>query len=309
MSKDWASMTAQLLASKSEDRAGVGLTTETDLSPLQIAALYDPNIAQAMLEDGETCDLHSACALGLCEEISQRCSPEGLEAVVDGLPPIGFALISCQLKSLQTLLDCGDDPNRYLDRIGFFFWEGEVLNQGGWRPIHLAATHGYLEQAAALCRLLVERGADLQAYCLLGEQAIHLAATYGWISVLEALLDLGADVDAQTEPCTEEIHELASPGGAIKEHGLTPLMITAREGGIEAIRLLLTRGADVLTLTSCGRNALHIAADAWWGERVDVIDALINAGIDRSMVDDYGKSPADYARARNYTSIVSRMAQ
>ena len=307
MDRDWDAVAKDLLESKSESRAGVGLSAETDLTTLQIAALYEPEIAHTMLAAGLTCDLHSACALGLSDQIVRLSRTTDLSEEADGLPPLGWALLSAQVGATKTLLECGDDPNRVLTRIGFFVWETEAKGEGEWRPIHLAVTHGYSAHARELTNVLVHSGANLDSACVLGEFPMHLACTYGWQEVIEELLELGADVDSRTAPCSEKVRKLSSPEGEQADHDITPLMVAAREGKADTAKLLLDRGSNVNALSAKKRTALHIAADAWWQEDVQVVEVLLNAGADPNVKDESGKTPLDLARLRNYSQVAEKI--
>jgi ankyrin repeat protein len=95
-----------------------------------------------------------------------------------------------------------------------------------------AAGKGHLE----VVRLLLQAGADVSAVCETsregggaggGEPALHFALKGNHLAVAEALLDAGADPNAL--------------GG----YGRSPLTIAIAENNLDALRLLLKRGADV----------------------------------------------------------------
>ena len=307
MARDWSAIAKELLDSKSESRAGVGLTSETDLSALQVAVLYNRTLAHDMLSAGVNCDLHSACALGLSDQIVDLSKKTDLSTEADLLPPLGWALLNSQVGATKTLLEQGDDPNRKLTRIGFFAWEIEALGEGSWRPIHLAVTHGYSVHAPELTNMLVKAGADLEAPCVLGEFPLHLACTYGWEAVIKVLLELGTDVDSRTIPCSEKVRKLSSPEGDFADHDVTPLMVAAREGKEDTAKLLLDRGSNVNARSANKRTALHMAANAWWSEEVKTVEVLLEAGADPNAMDESGKTPLDWAIQRNYGQVAAKI--
>ena len=303
MARDWKSETDQLLESKRESRAGVGLSNDVKFSPLQVASLYDAALAHEMLEEGVDCDLHSACSLGLVERIVSLSKHIDLSDEVDLLPPLGWALLNAQVDATRTLLEHGDDPNRAFARIGFFVWETKVRDEVPWRPIHLAVTHGYSAYAPELTRVLVNAGADLNSPCVLGEFPLHLASTYGWKEVITVLLELGTDIDTRTIPCSEQVMKLSSPEGEPIDYAVTPLMVAAREGQVDAAKLLIRYGSNVDARSANQRTALHMAADAWWSEEVKTVEVLLEAGADPSATDEKGTTPLDSAIRRKYDRV------
>ena len=309
MTQNWSDTAIRLLESNRESRASVGLGEPTDLSPLQVAALYEPPIAMKMLEDGVEIDLHSACGLGLIDEIQRLANETRFSQHIDLLTPMGFALLKSQPEAVVKLLECGDDPNRPLRRIGFFVWEIDAidsnLEEQEWRPIHMAATHGYFDDASKSIDALVRFGADVHAFSVLGEQAIHLAATYGWHNVLDSLISHGCDIVARTTGCSPQIHQLASPNDVEDEVELTPLMIAAREGKDETMKYFIEKGADVQLESSKKRTALHVAADAWWTDNPNCLRVVLDAGANVHSVDNDGKTALDYAKERNYHASVA----
>ncbi len=90
-----------------------------------------------------------------------------------------------------------------------------------------------LDKRLAMLRLLVLKGADLEARDRYGRTPLHVAIMLGSVNEVAILLKAGADVHA-----TGLERDLQSQGRA----GLTPLMLAASEP--EKIRLLLDHGAD-----------------------------------------------------------------
>ncbi len=88
---------------------------------------------------------------------------------------------------------------------------------------------------------------------------LHAAASWGASAKAQALLDVGADVNAETEDC------------------FTPLHLAAYRGHVDVVKLLLAAGADVHAETENGHTALHISA---YRGSVDVVKLLLAAGAD-----------------------------
>lgn len=284
-------------------RAQIGLDGTSDLTALQLAAIHDEEAARRMLARGIECDLHSACALGLIERIAEATDGE-LGTVAEGLTPMGFALVRTRRESVSALLQAGDDPNRALQRIGFFVWELQAFaaGDGRWMPLHAACTHGYADDAR-IAACLIDAGARLDVPSPLGAQPIHLASIYGWLAVLETLLSRGAAVDARTVPVDEAVWRMSTPDSAEPSARQTPLMIAALEGATAAGRLLLDHGADVNARDATGGTPLHAAAGAWWQESVEFVAMLLAAGGDPGAHDGRGRTPRDLAVARGYNAV------
>lgn len=123
--------------------------------------------------------------------------------------------------------------------------------------------------------LLVVAGASADELDALGLPTLCYATSSGDVNAMEALLAAGASVNG--------------PVGAAE----TPLMAAAEAGQVEAVRLLLQRGADAGLAQAAqaaqpGETALHKAARRGL---VSVMDALVNAGATLSAVDGNGWQP------------------
>lgn len=111
----------------------------------------------------------------------------------------------------------------------------------------------------------LDAGADRDAPSPLGDRPIHLAAIYGWIPVLETLVAAGADVGSRTVPIADAVWRMSSPEGAEHAGGLTPAMVAAREGGVDALRWFLARGADANARDDRGSTPLHVSGASMVG--------------------------------------------
>ena len=302
-SKNFSALREKILKKHQSDRNSVGLGLASELTVLQVVALYEPAIANQLLET-EIVDLFSASALGKTKDIRNLANSQILSTNVENLTPMGFAILKGQITSVRALLACGDDPNRVLKRIGFFVWETDVLNEAVWFPIHAASTHGYLDNAHLIVQELIDAGADIYANSPLGCSALHLAATYQWTKVMGVLINNGLDVDVRSQPVSESVWTLSTPRGWTMTYNETPLMTCAREGQLNGLRLLLDKKAGVDLTNSINQTALHIAANGWWQENVNIVRELLENGSDKNVTDSAGKTPIDLAKARNFNATV-----
>ena len=246
----------------------------------------------------------------LAEAPANGTARSALAALAENLTPMGFALARGRLAGVQALLRVGDDAERRLPRIGFFSWELAALaaGHGDWRPLHAACAHGYADDAAGIVAALLDAGADIEAPCPPGDRPLHLAATYGWLPVMETLLARGAQLESRTAPTAAAVWELSSPKDAPPAFGQTPLAVAAREGRIDACRALLRHGADPNARDASHATALHFAARPWWRENPPVVELLLAAGADRSARDQDGQRPADLAAAAGHGETAALLA-
>ena len=70
----------------------------------------------------------------------------------------------------------------------------KAKNSYGNTPLHWAAVEGHIE----IVRLLCDRGADVEAYNINGWRPLHLATEYGHISVVKELIEeSNAEINAR----------------------------------------------------------------------------------------------------------------
>jgi uncharacterized protein len=120
-------------------------------------------------------------------------------------------------------------------------------SEDGFTLLHLACFAG----GAEATRLLVERGADLEALSTASFAKVRPLGTAAFARGHEsaaALLEAGADPNA--------------PG----EGGFTPLHTAAQNGDVELVRLLLAHGADPGVTAADGRAPRDLAPPGAWPE-------------------------------------------
>jgi len=112
----------------------------------------------------------------------------------------------------------------------------------GFYPLGLAVFFKHPETV----RALLDAGADVnaQARNAMKVRPIHAAAAAAQLEVTRALIERGADVNAR------------------QQEGYTPLHEAAGSGKIEFARLFLDHGADINARTDSGKTALTIAIEA-----------------------------------------------
>jgi uncharacterized protein len=145
-----------------------------------------------------------------------------------GATPFLLASGAADLEMMRLLLAAGADPTQMTDAKATPVMAASGLNRGiGESPTTEA-------QALAAVKFLFELGADARGATTSGENALFGAAYRGWNTLLELLIDKGADVNA------------------VSKAGVTPWLAASgygdRLGGVlynkEGADLLLRHGAD-----------------------------------------------------------------
>ncbi len=137
--------------------------------------------------------------------------------------------------------------------------------RGGATPLMHAAAVGSLDTL----RVLLDRGADVNAKSAAGASALMWAATD--LAKVQLLLDRGADVNA------------------VSEAGRTALWLAAAtDGAADVVRLLLARGANPHAVDSEKATTLYAATV---GNDTDTIAQLVNAGVNVNTPNFMGSTP------------------
>jgi ankyrin repeat protein len=147
----------------------------------------------------------------------------------------------------------------------------EARDATGETALALTAERGN----AAVARALLQAGADPAARLPSGETAMHRAAAYGRGNIIDVLAGAGADVDVRIR-------------SSERRDGWTPLMVATVESQLVAVQVLLERSAEVDARNTRGRTALLLAA--WYGAE-DIVERLLRAGADPTIVDASGITP------------------
>ena len=163
---------------------------------------------------------------------------------------LGIAVGRNRLDLVQMLLEHGADAgnlpladpsqNRALAELAIA--HGYDINAGrpGWPPL-VVASRGDKGEHPERIQALLELGADVNVRDYKGKTALHRAATAGFLGSMEVLLAHGAEIDAADA------------------NGETPLFDAVRAGRVAAVALLLERGANPLSENYKGNNVVFLA--------------------------------------------------
>ncbi|CAG1964672.1 unnamed protein product [Fusarium graminearum] len=152
-----------------------------------------------------------------------------------------------RVNDVKMLLDQGVSPAAFYD---------------GKSPLHTSAMHGNAEST----RLLLEKGADIEAKDKTGWTALLIAATFSNHETLKLLLEKGADIEAKDK------------------YGWTALLIAARFSKHETLKLLLEKGADIEAKDKYGGTALILAAEF---SSHETLELLLEKGANIEAKDKY----------------------
>ncbi|MCZ7632968.1 MAG: ankyrin repeat domain-containing protein [Phycisphaerales bacterium] len=127
----------------------------------------------------------------------------------------------------------------------------------------------------------VNRADDVRGLTLL-----HRAAHIGNPKLINALLDIGATIDASD----------------VRSDSTTPLHVAALHDNVEAINALLDRGASIESPNAHGHTPLHVAA---LHDSLEAVKALLDRGSNIEAADNRGNTPLHDAARRGRTELVT----
>ena len=143
----------------------------------------------------------------------------------------------------------------------------------------------------AVCRVLIDAGADIETKDENGRSPLHSACASGALDIVKMLVKAGAGVrvtDKRRRTCltlaadsghTETVRYLVGLPEVDVNHrdfdGYTALHYMSREGDADVVQLLINAGADIATENVYGRSPLHCACESG---QLDVVKKLVGAG-------------------------------
>ena len=167
-------------------------------------------------------------------------------------------------------------------------------------PLHLAAEHDHAEVA----ELLIEAGADVEAWTSWGATPLEWAGVLGSRRAGDVLLAHGARLTLASAAglgLMDAVRDMRA-GGAVS----AAFVLACRNGHTDVARLLLDRGADVNTRGFFAATALHWAAI---NGHADTVRFLLAEGADPALRDrEFDADALGWAREGGHEPVVALLS-
>ena len=252
---------------------------------------------QSVAENFGWTPLHLACRGGhtdIVRLILERHGPLTRDRrSAHGQTPLALASYFGTIDCVQLLLNSNADLS--------------IPTEKKWTPLLTACEQGHANVVA----LLLAEGADLSTPEKDGFSPLFMACYNGHSKIVDLLLENGADPSYLTNPGTAPlyvackrrdhaimkslIHHGADLSTSFNDDEWSPLHHAVFLGDIEATKLLLQNHADSSLATGRSETSLHLAARNDTLETLEIMELLLASGADPLRMDDYGRTPLDWA--------------
>ena len=193
------------------------------------------------------------------------------------------------LKRFETYMDSAE-AKEYLSVLkAFRKGEGFVLDDDGNSLMHIGARSG----SKRVVKLCLKNGHDINSYNNEGETCLHLIAEANFLgqdTLADYLITKGCRVDGANN------------------RGETALMVAARLGHDECVRLFIDCNSDMNHQDHSGYTALHMACAF---NRITTVAVLLESGIDCSIqvsvCFSFALSPIFFSRFFLFASLFCRL--
>ena len=192
----------------------------------------------------------------------------------DGATAMYLACVNGNAAMVDKLLKAGADVN------ATFLGHGET-------PLMEASRSGRIE----VVKLLLDRAAEVDAKdTIKGTTALMWAAEQNHADVVKLLASRGADVNAQSSvgQAKKRYGVVYAQGENAHTGGVTPLLLAAREGAVDALKALYEAKVDLNKTSGDGSSAMVVAIQ---NGHYDVANFLVEKGADVNLANEKGWNP------------------
>jgi ankyrin repeat protein/beta-lactamase regulating signal transducer with metallopeptidase domain len=313
------------VASTNEGRASKSLhqaAADGDIEQVKLLISKGANVNER--DSWGKTPLHYACEKGYTEVVELLISRGAAVNTVsserrmspDWRKPLDYAAMGGHKQTVELLISKGADIDGQSEGGRRLWFEAMRSPAGGKEVVQLLVARGaeipelhlaaYMGDMEKLKKLLQE-GENVNVPATYGFTALHAAVNGGNKDVVEFLISKGAKVDARdtfrlTPLYYAALHSYEDIGDLLLDKGSD---INADDGGWtllydailydyygdkgkDAIKLLISKGANVNIKDSAGCTPLHYAI--WMGYG-DIVETLINNGADVNAEDNDGFTP------------------
>ncbi|XP_067625980.1 ankyrin-3-like [Eurosta solidaginis] len=167
-----------------------------------------------------------------------------------------------------------------------------------------------------IAKLLLSKGANVDAQTKNGVTTLHTATQKGYVKVVEALLKYNANVNCGVKRDITPLHLSAKRGNeeistmllnkganvnAKLKDGITALHIATQEGHKEVVKVLLEWGAKVDSKIKSDITPLHLGAAKGYQE---IIETILKFGANIDSRDEYGRTALHIASEEGHVEVV-----
>ncbi|XP_076655935.1 uncharacterized protein LOC143360718 isoform X2 [Halictus rubicundus] len=258
-------------------------------TPLHLAIVNgDIEIVKMLLDRGADIDAKNKCGCTPLYNAVRNKKMKVIELLLkhranvnardnNGKSPLCVAAEGGCLQIVEHLLEYSADVN------AITYIKARIYFCEGYTPLHYAVESG----SEKIVNLLLKNNANVNTVAIYGVTPLHIAAMDGYVQIAEDLLNHGSYTNSV---CTLGFQE-----------GYTPLHFACQQGSEEAVRLFLSRGADVNANAKDNLMPIHVATKA--GHET-VVKLLLEHGAKVDAQDKDGKTILYLAVKEGYSMIV-----
>jgi cytohesin len=260
---------------------------------------HRPEVVRALLDGHADLKARSTSwtqRMMLCCQLYEGDDAGATMVAVGGYTPLLFAAQDGDVESAKILLAAGADP--------------KDAAPDGSSAVVIAAHTGQTEVA----KVLLNAGADPNAAGS-GYTALHIAAMRGDLPLMTALIDHGADLNARQVKGSPSQRVASGHALDIRLTGATPYLIAVHASQLEAMKLLVRRGADPTIPLQDGRTPLMVLAGPGTRQGATIPDArlaetvklAVQLGTPVDQADPNGDTALHVAATRRRDAVVQAL--